>query len=119
MVENCNLINHWSHSITIMRKLKKEDELYLDELFLLSLFYRIYRDKGGYVNQAEIMREFNILSYKREKMTANLITRGYIKNDQEGKRGHFKPHKYIVTPLGEQLLIKYEKVMVKLCEGSK
>jgi predicted transcriptional regulator len=114
------LVNYWSNSIKLMRMLKKEDDLYLDEFYLLSLVYRIFTNKGSTVTQEEIVKEFNILSYKREKMVLNLISRGYIKDDQEEmKRGHFKPHKYTVTPLGEQILIKYQRAMVQFCEGSK
>jgi predicted transcriptional regulator len=109
-------INSWGNMITLRRKLMKDDELYLDELFLLSLIYSINRDKPAV--DTDLRERFNILSYQRIKMMDNLTVKGYVKDDRP-KKGHFKPHKYIVTPLGEQLLIKYEKVMQRLCEGSK
>lgn len=118
-LNNCEIVNIWANTVTLMRELKKQDDLFLDELYLLSLIYKIVLDKGKPANQQNISDRFNILSYRRDKMLDNLISRGYVKNDMEGPRGHFKPFRLIVSPLGEQLLIKYERAMRKLCEGEK
>lgn len=117
-LKDCEFINYLAYSVPIMRKLKKEDDLYLDELFLLGLIYKLVIKKGKPVNQLNVSQVFNILSYKRDKMLANLTTRGYVNNDMQGDRGHFKPLRLSVSPLGEQLLIKYKKAMERLCEGS-
>jgi hypothetical protein len=110
-----DIVNIWANSISLRRILKEQDDLYLDEVYLLSLIFVINRERPAMGQDFD--ERFNILSYKRAKMLDNLIKRGLVKDDREGKKGHFKPHKYIVTPLGEQLLIKYEKVMQKLCNG--
>jgi hypothetical protein len=44
-LKDCEIVNYWANTIPIMRMLKKEDDLYLDELFLLSLIYRLYIEK--------------------------------------------------------------------------
>lgn len=114
-VNNYDLVNIWSHSIELMRFLKKEDNLYLDELFLLCCIKQVGIDTGKHCNVQRLNERFNILSYRRDKMLANLMKRGYVNNDMIGERRRYKPFKLVVTALGEQLIIKYIKAMEKLC----
>jgi predicted transcriptional regulator len=107
----------WSHSIELMRLLKKEDDLYLDELYLLSTIQEVFIETGKPCNQQRLVERFNILSYKRDKMLDNLVKRGYVNNDMEGPRQHYKPFKLVLTSKGDQLLIKYKKAMERLCNG--
>lgn len=116
-LNNCDFIKSWAYSIQIMQRLMKEEQLYLNELFLLSLVFRLNKVFGRPVNQSEVNKQYNILSYKFRKMLQKLIDMGYIRNDMEGHRGHFKPLQLSVTPLGEQLLNKYRKFLLKLVEG--
>lgn len=116
-LEHCESVKMWAYSVPIMRQLMKEDQLFLDELFLLSLVYRLVINKGFPITKTEVIDNFNVLSYKRDKMINNLISRGLLKNDIEGARKAGNTFKLIVSPLGEQLLIKYNKAMIKLCEG--
>ncbi len=116
-VESCDIVNIWSNSINLRRLLKSQDDVYLDELYLLSLIAVINRERPAMLK--DLNEHFNILSYKRDKMMNNLLGRGFVKDDREGKADHFRAHKYVVTPLGEQLLIKYQKVMLKLCDGQR
>lgn len=113
-LKDCEIVNYWANTIPIMRMLKKEDDLYLDELFLLSLIYRLYIEKGSHIRISAINRAFNVLSYKREKMIANLMNRGYIAHSGP-ERGFNQAYRIVVTALGEQLLIKYEKALRRLC----
>lgn len=118
-LNDCQTIKIWAKSIPLMRKLMQEDELYLDELFLLSLIYTLSASLSRPLTKTEVINEFNVLSYKRDKMLLNLIGRGLVNNDIEGPRAAGNTFKLIVSPLGEQLLIKYNKAMIKLCEGDK
>jgi predicted DNA-binding transcriptional regulator len=93
----------------------KEDGLYLDELFLLSLIFRLNQEKCGPVSQLEVNRGFNILSYRFRSMVQNLITRGLVNNDIIGPRRIGNKYRLILSPLGEQLLIKYDKELIRLC----
>jgi hypothetical protein len=47
-------------------------------------------------------------------MIANLMNRGYIAHSGP-ERGFNQAYRIVVTALGEQLLIKYEKALRKLC----
>jgi predicted transcriptional regulator len=116
-LKDCQTIKNWAYSVQIMQKLMKEDNMYLNELFLLSLIYTLTVKYGRPVNQVEVTSEFNILSYSFRKMLKRLLDWGFIKNDRIGAKVAFNPLQLSVTPLGEQLLIKYEKVMQKLCNG--
>jgi hypothetical protein len=94
----------------------KEDSMYLNELFLLSLVYRLNVVTSGPVNQKQVNDRYNILSYKFRKMMKKLMDTGLVNNEMKGPRGHFKPLQLVVSPLGEQLLIKYDKALRRLCE---
>jgi DNA-binding MarR family transcriptional regulator len=112
-LKDCEIINYWANAIVIRRQLMKEDGLYLDEVYLLSLIYVL--NKKGPAKQTDLRERFNILSYQRDKMLNNLLSRGFIKNDIEGPSKAPRPHRIVVSSLGEQLLIKYEKSLRKLC----
>jgi hypothetical protein len=116
-VNNCEIVNIWSHSIELMRLLKKEENLYLDELYLIACIHQVLLDTGKPCNVQRLRERFNVMTYRREIMLNNLIKRGFVNNDMEGPRGHYRPFKLIVTTSGEQLLIKYKKAMEKLCNG--
>jgi predicted transcriptional regulator len=118
-LKNSEIVKVWANSVKVMRILMKENNLYLDELYLLSLIYRLTEDTGRPITKQEIIDNFNVLSFKRDKMLDNLFTKGYICNLREGPRKHGNGFRLSLTPLGEQLLIKYEKVMQRLCDGSK
>jgi DNA-binding MarR family transcriptional regulator len=117
-VESSNIIKNWAYSIQLMKKLYKEDNLYLDELYLLSLIFQMNQDKGRAVTRTEVGEQFNVLSYKFRKMVDNLISRGLVHRDP-GIVRRFPGFRLTVTPLGEQILIKYQRAMVQFCEGSK
>lgn len=116
-LKDCEIINYWAHSIPLMRLLKKDEDLYLDELFLLSHIFTVTNKLGRPAKQIEVTRGFNILSYKRDKMLLNLLKRGFIKNDMIGPSTKNKAFQYILSTTGEQLLIKYNKAMIKLING--
>lgn len=118
-LKDCESVKIWANSIPIMRLLKKDDDMYLNELFLLSLIFRLTQDLGRPITKTEVIDNFNVLSYNRDKMMNKLLSRGLIKNDMEGPRKAGNVFKLIVSPLGEQLLIKYERAMRRLCEGEK
>jgi hypothetical protein len=113
-LKDCDIVNIWAHSVPLMRQLMKDDGLYLDELFLLSTVYRLVSAKGKAVAQRDIFSNFNILSYKREVMIKNLIKRGYLDNNG-GVKGAFQAYSFNITIAGEQLLLKYRKILEKLC----
>jgi predicted DNA-binding transcriptional regulator len=118
-LDHCDIVKYWANTIEIMRILKREEDLYLDELFLIACIYRITVNKGRGAKYNEIEKGFNIMSYKRKYMLENITKRGFIKNDAEGlKNGSGMVYKIVLTPLGEQILNKYRKLLVKLIEGS-
>jgi hypothetical protein len=118
-LESCETVNIWAYSVPLMRFLYKEDNLYLDELFLLSLVYQLSMKAGRPITKQEVIDSFPMLSYKRDKMLLNLVNRGFINNLREGPRKHGNGFRLVLSPAGEMLLIKYDKVMRKLCEGEK
>jgi hypothetical protein len=117
-VNNCDVVNIWAHSIELRRILKKEEGLYLDELYLLACIRQIGIETGKPCNIERLKVRFNILSFRRETMIQNLISKGYLNNELIGARQHYKPHKLVLTTSGEQLLIKYKKAMERLCNRS-
>ena len=116
-INDCDIVKYWANTIEVMRKLKREDDLYLDELYLIACIYRITFKKGRGAKYNEIEKGFNIMSYRRSYMMENVKKRGFIVNEAEGlSNGSGKVYKIVVTALGEQLLNKYRKLLVKLVE---
>ena len=93
----------------------KEDSLYINELSMLCLVYRLNEDKGRTITKTELIENFNILSYNRDKMINNLISRGLLVNNIEGPRKMGNKFYLSISPKGEQLIVKYIKAMNKLC----
>lgn len=114
---HCDIVNIWSHSVEIMRLLKKEDGLYLDELYMLSCIKQIGIETGKPCNREKLRNRLNVLSYRFVLMLDNLVKRGLVNNDMDGPRQHYKPYKLVLTTSGDQLLIKYRKAMERLCNG--
>ncbi len=112
-----DITNVWAHSVELMRLLKKEDDLYLDELYMLSAIKQIGNEIGKPCNREKLRDRIRVLSYRFKLMLDNLINRGYVNNDMIGPRQHYKPYKLVLTAKGDQLLIKYKKAMERLCNG--
>jgi predicted transcriptional regulator len=107
--DNSAILNTWANSINIRRVLMKEDDLYIDELHLLAFILVLGKKKR--VGIIDLMEGFNILSYKREQMVEKLTSKGYLRDDRQGKF-----HNYVLTIAGEQLIMKYKKLMERFCE---
>jgi len=118
-LKHCEFIKIGANVVVLRRLLMSESGLYSDEFFLLCLIYQLSNELGRPVRKQEMIDRFNILSYKRDKMLLNLFNKGLINNDREAGAGPTAGFKLTVTPQGEQLLIKYNKVMQGLCEGEK
>jgi predicted transcriptional regulator len=118
-VKDCEFVNYWANVIPLRRLLMQEDDLFIDELHLLAYIYKLSVDTGKPILKSQLVKGFNILSYKRDKMLQRLLDKGFLTNDRKGDTSKVSGFKLILSPLGEQLLIKYEKAMRKLCEGSK
>jgi predicted transcriptional regulator len=115
---HCDIVKVWANSIPLMRLLMKEDNLYLDELFLLYLINRLCNESGRPITKTEVIDNFPMLSYKRNRMLDSLLSKGLINNLREGPRKHGNGFRLVLTSKGEQLLIKYKKAMERLCNGS-
>lgn len=118
-LKDCEIVNQWANMIALRRLMMKDEGLYMDEVFLVATIYRLVLNTGKPVKKSDLVKGFNILSYKRDKMLTRLLGMGFINNDRQGPAMRCNGFRLIVSPLGEQLLIKYEKAMRRLCEGDK
>ncbi len=113
------ILDNWAYLVPVKRLLMKEESLYLDDVLMLSAIHNRSKFLGRPVKKQEIQEFHNIISYRLVRTIERLLERGMITNERKAIKGANSGYNLILCPKGEQLLIKYEKVMSRLIEGEK
>lgn len=111
-LKNIESVKNMAVMLRIMQKLKKEHELYLNDLFLLCTIYRENLSALRAINRKELLKAYPFMWFRLEQMIERLKLKGFIIDSS------VKPAKSNIllslTPAGEQLLIKYDRSLRKM-----
>lgn len=113
---NTNNIAIWALNIKLSKALKAGSDLYLSDLYMLSAVF-IETDKlGTPLSKEDLHKVYPSVFWQLDKSLDRLIGLGYIDDlRQAGKRYR----KLTLTPRGEQILMKYEKIMSQMIDEYK
>lgn len=114
MLENNQTIKIWANDRALSRQLMKNETLYSEDIHVMSALLLETHSKGRPIDKKEFMAIFSMMEFKLDKTLSRLISKGLVVNDinYTGKRG--ESFKLSLTIAGEQLLIKYEKILKKM-----
>ena len=104
----------------LIQQLRKNEGLYLYNLFLLSVLYCENKRLLRPLNQLELIKAFPTFSNTFLRTLDLLLKKWLVENASnanEDKRGKRTPFKLSCTLKGELLLKKYEKLLMEITEG--
>lgn len=119
--DNYEYYKIWAKTVKMVQLLRHKDKMFLYEFLLIATIKELNDNKLRPVRWAELFASFPTYRTTYDRALKTVIGKGLIDNLELSNSkipGRKRPFKLVVSPLGELLLKKYERVMEGLIKGS-